>query len=466
LTLAGDVGGVGSRPSDAEVVGNGRPRRFASALAAIVVIGILARILFVMGWTWGVPLHGDPLFFQQTAAQIAHGNGYVDRFLGKGPLVPTAEHPPAFSLVLATLDVVRIRSVDAHRIALAFISAGGVLAVGLLGRRLAGPGVGLLAAGVAAVDPFWVQQGGFLMSESVYLVIIPTMLLFALRCIDRPNRWDFVVLGVLIAIAALTRSDAVGFVVLLGAPTLVFAASRWKDRLVFGMALLAGVALLMGPWLVRNDAEMGALTLSTNGGDTLSGSYCPDTFSPKSPDYGAFSQDCQLGDAAVYLKYGRPPNHTRQWTELTLTDALGSTGTDYARGHLTDLPGVALAREGRVWGVYAPGTQLEFDVLEDGNGARGPKQVGQIMNWVLLPLALVGAIQIARRSRRRLIIVAVPILVVAINAAVFYGGTRIRVAAEPSIAVLASIGSLWVIERMRHRPSSEPKRQSERPSCP
>ena len=56
------------------------------------------------------------------------------------------------------------------------------------------------------------------MSESVYLVVIPTMLLFALRCIDRPKWWDFAILGVLIGIAALTRSEAVDFIILLGIP--------------------------------------------------------------------------------------------------------------------------------------------------------------------------------------------------------------------------------------------------------
>jgi 4-amino-4-deoxy-L-arabinose transferase-like glycosyltransferase len=457
-TVVGDAAVLAQdRPFDAKAAADGlTPRRFGLALAAMVAIGIVARLLFVFGWTWGVPIHGgDPLFFQQTAAQIAHGNGYVDRFLGQGPLVPTAEHPPAFSLVLAALDLVHIRSIDAHRAALAFISAGGVLAMGLFGRRLAGSGVGLLAAGIAALDPLWVQWGGYLMSESIYLVIVPTMLLFALRCIDRPNRWDFAVLGVLIGVATLTRSEAVDFVLLLGVPVVVFAAGRWRERGVLGLALLAGMALVIGPWLVRNDIEMGSLTLSTNGGLTLSGSYSPATLSPKSPEYGGFDNNNQFGLAAAIFTYGKPPGHASHWTERTLSDAMGKVATAYARQHLRDLPGVVLAREGRVWGVYAPGTQLDFDVGEDENGARGPKQVGQIMNWALLPFALAGAIQIAKRSRRRLIIVAVPILVVAINAALFYGSTRLRVAAEPSIAVLAALGALWVIERIRHGPSAE-----------
>jgi hypothetical protein len=98
---------------------------------------------------------------------------------------------------------------------------------------------------------------------------------------------------------------------------------------------------------------------------------------------------------------------------------------------------------------------LAFDVSEDGMGARGPKQLGQIMNWVLLPFACLGAFQLARRSRRRLAVVVVPIAVVAINAAVFYGSTRLRVAAEPSIDVLASIGAIWAGRRMMHRTTGE-----------
>jgi 4-amino-4-deoxy-L-arabinose transferase-like glycosyltransferase len=422
-----------------------------------VAIGIVARLLFVFGWTWGVPIHGgDPLFFQQTAAQIAHGNGYVGRFLGKGPLVPTAGHPPAFSFVLAALDLVHIRSIDAHRVALAFISAGGVLAMGLLGRRLAGPGVGLLAAGIAALDPLWVQWGGYIMSESIYLVVIPTMLLVALRCIDRPTRWNFATLGVLIGVATLTRSEAVDFVVLLGLVVVALAASRWRDRIVFGVVFLAGVTLIVGPWLIRNEVQMGAPMLSSDGGTTLSGSYAPTTFSPSNPDYGGFDNNAQFGLAVLIVKWERPPNHAKSWTERSLSGALSNDAKSYALNHLSDLPGVVLAREGRVWGVYAPSAQLNFDVGEDDNGARGPKQAGQILNWVLLLFAIVGGVQLARRSRRRFIVLAAPLVVVALNAALFYGSTRLRVAAEPSIAVLAAFGALWGIERIRHAPSAGP----------
>lgn len=437
--------------SDAGAPDVRRARWFGWALGGIVIVGVVARLLFIAGWTWGAPVHGDPLFFQQSAANIAHGNGYVDQLLGKGPLVPTAEHPPAFSFLLAGLDFVHVRSVDAHRVSLALISSLGVLAIGLLGRRLAGPGVGLLAAGIAAVDPLWLQWGGFIMSESLYLVVIPTMLLFALRCVDRPNRWDFLALGFLVGIAALTRSEAVDFVVVLGAAVLAMATGARRDRLVFAGLFVVGVSVFLVPWVVRNDIQMGSPTLSTNGGLTLSGSYSASTIAPSSPYYGGFDNNSQFGVAAIILKYEKPPDHAAHWTELTLGDALGSGATTYARAHLSDLPGAVLAREGRVWGVYAPGSELDFDTTEDGTGAAGPKQVEQILNWVLLPFAVLGGVLLARRSRRRLLIMLVPVAVVALNAAAFYGSTRLRLAAEPSIDVLAAIGALrlggWIGRR-------------------
>jgi hypothetical protein len=44
------------------------------------------------------------------------------------------------------------------------------------------------------------------------------------------------------------------------------------------MILLAGVVVVVGPWVVRNDIQLGALTLSTNSGSTWVGAYTHNTF--------------------------------------------------------------------------------------------------------------------------------------------------------------------------------------------
>lgn len=72
-------------------------------------------------------------------------------------LVATAGHPPVFPLLLAFFDLFRFRSVDSQRIVISVVASLGILLMGLLGRKVAGPVVGVTAAAIAAVDPLWFQ---------------------------------------------------------------------------------------------------------------------------------------------------------------------------------------------------------------------------------------------------------------------------------------------------------------------
>ncbi len=422
-------------------------RWFGPGLLALTIVGIALRIIYAVVWQDGKPLLGDPLFYQQTAVQLSKGHGYV--FVGHGTTTPTALHPPLFSIVLALLDIVGIKSADAHRVALAFVTSGGIVVMGFLGRRVLGPTTGLVAAGIAALGPLWIQPSGKVLSECIYLVLIPIVLLASLRCLDRPSYGRFAVVGLMIGLATLTRGEALTLVVLIGVPLVLFASRLWGARVRFGLVLLVGVMLIVGPWLVRNEIQMGGLTISTDSGTTLVGAYTPATFSPGSPLYGSFDQATQFGDAAVMSRYGQPPHHLKHWTELTLNNALGQIGTSYARRHLSDLPGVMLAREGRLWGVYDTGSELSYDLMSDGNGVRSVQLAGQYVNWVLLPLAAYGGIALYRRARRDLLIVLGPIAATGITAALTFGSTRYRALAEPSIALLAAVGAVVIVEYLR-----------------
>jgi Dolichyl-phosphate-mannose-protein mannosyltransferase len=422
------------------------PRWFGIGLLGLVILGIGMRVLFVVGWTHGMPLHGDPLFFQKVAASLADGNGYA--ILHSGRPVPTALHPPMFPLVLTVLDLVGIQTANAHRLALAVVSAGAIPIMGLLGHRLLSPAAGLVAAGIAAFGPLWVQPSGKVLSESLYLVVIPLVLLTALRCIDRPSPWRFLVVGLTIGIAALTRSEAVSLVVLLGIPLVLFVPRRWAERGKLGLLLLVGFALVVGPWVVRNDLQLGGFALSTNSGTTLVGAYTPATFNPNSPLYGSFSDAAEFGHSAA-VKRRRPPDHAKRWTERALSNALGKIGTTYARRHLSDLPGVVLAREGRLWGFYASGSELQFDLAQDGNGVRSFQVAGEYLNWILIPLAIVGGVILYRRHRLAFLIVLAPIVAAALNAALAFGSTRYRAVAEPSIALLAAVAIVVLAELLR-----------------
>jgi len=424
---------------------NSSNRSFNLILALTALLGLVVRIAFVTLATFP-RLANDAVYFRLTATNLVNGKGYSAPFpTHPNKLVATAAHPPLFPALLAVFDLLGFHSVDAQRLALAFVTCISVVVMGLLGRKVAGPTVGIVAAVIAAFDPVWLQPVGTLMSESIYLIIIPLMLLCALRCLERSSIGRFAILGVLIALAVLIRSEAIDFVVLLGLPLLVLAPLPWKTRSLLGLAFIGGLILVLGPWLIRNEVQVGGAVLSTQQGVTLAGSYCNDTFDPANATYGSFNGACADGSAGVIVIYEKPPDRRTGWTELALDRTLTSDSETFARRHLSQLPGVVLAREASTWGLGNHSFQL--DLAAAGGRNRTFEQLGWIAYWVLLPFVLVGAVILTKTSWRRFAIIAIPIVVVALNVAITYGSTRFRVAAEPSLAVLAATGVVAAAER-------------------
>ena len=444
LTPLGDKGTSGSASES----------WFTPSLLCVVVVGLIVRLGFAIS-VMSRSIPGDALFFHTTAANIADGKGYStleDYGPLHLPLAPTAEHPPIFPTLLAFFDLLGFRSIDSQRIVVSVVASLGIVIMGLLGRKVAGPVVGVAAAAIVAVDPLWFQSSGILMSESVYLVVIPSILLLALICLERPHRWRFGVLGIVIGIAILIRSEAVLLLVLLGVPLALLAAGPWRKRVLLGLCLAGGAALVLVPWLIRNEVQLGGFVFADDAGGTLAGSYNPHTFDPNNPAYGSFDVADSDDTIGYFVLYQRPPDGAKHWSERTLNNELTSVSTSFARSHWADLPGVVFAREAAAWGF--PDQRWEMSLAEGEGRVQLYEESGQIFYWIKLPFVLIGAVVLARTSRRAFAVIGAPIVVVALNAALFYGSTRMRVAAEPSLAVLAAIGVVaaadWVRDRRRN----------------
>src|SRR5262249_51999294 len=90
-----------------------------------------------------------------------------------------------------------------------------LLLIGLLGRRVGGPAVGLTAAAIAAVLPtIWVNDG-LVMSETITSVTVVGALLCAFWLWDHPTLWRAALLGAVCGVAALARAELILFVGLL-----------------------------------------------------------------------------------------------------------------------------------------------------------------------------------------------------------------------------------------------------------
>ncbi len=442
-----------SRPRSEPVASAASAAWFWPTLIATTVAGAAIRVAFAIS-QFSRPLPGDGQFYYETGKLIANGTGFESQsFTGTLHLIPTAQHPPVLPAVLAVLDLIGLQSVDTQRIVLSLIAAAAVPLMGLLGRKVSGAAVGLVAAGIAAVSPLWFQPSGILMSESLYLIAIPAMLLLALRCLERPSIWRFAALGASIGLAALIRSEALDFVVLVGVVVLALVLAPWRLRLVSGVALLVGVALVLTPWLVRNEIQLGGLALSDNIGSTFSGSYCPSALDSRQPDYGTWNFSCTVEAENAILKQ-RPPKGSSSWTEVTLNDRMVSDSLSYVRSHLSEMPGTIVAREQAMTDIGDLGYQLGYASAE---GRSQPlEELGIILDWLLVPFALVGSVLVARRNWRVLTVIAMPFVVVLANVAVFYGSTRMRVAAEPSLAVLGATGVVAAASWLRRAPKGTP----------
>ncbi len=428
------------------------PAWFRPALISLTIVGAVVRVAFAAN-RFGQMLPGDARFYYSTGSRLASGDGFVQFSTHPHVLFPTAQHPPVLPALLAVVNLVGLDSINQQRVVLSIIATAAVPLMALLGRRIAGPSVGVGAAAIAAISPLWFQPSGILMSEGIYLVLVPLGLLLAIDCIEQPRPWRFGVLGATIGLAALTRSEAIDFVLLLGVPVVLLISGSWKKRLSLGLVLLAGFVVVLVPWMVRNEFQLGGLALSDNIGGTLSGSYCPSTLNPKQADYGAWNFTCTVREVAKVQKE-KPPTGQPSWTEVTRDHRIISDTLSYFGSHLSEMPRVMVAREEAMLDIGDWSYQLQFAVDEGRD--RTAEEIGMALDWLLVPFGVYGAVQLARYRTKAFIVIIMPVVVVLANVAFFYGSTRMRVAAEPSLVVLGVIGLLEVISKMRRRPSSMP----------
>jgi 4-amino-4-deoxy-L-arabinose transferase-like glycosyltransferase len=406
-----------------------RPR-FGTALALIAAVGLAARLLYALVVMHDVPVGGDGLEFHILANQLASGDGYIQPLIVSPAHVATADKPPLYPLLLAVPSLLGLKTVAAHRVGSCLMGAVLVVGVGLLGRRVGGQRVGLLAAAVAAVYPLLVVLDGSLRSESLYAPLIAWLLLAAYRLVDRPGARRAVAFGAVLGLAALTRSEAL----LLGVLLLVMAVKRLPSGVRLRPTALAALValLLVAPWAIRNWSEFGHPLLSTNEGSLVYGANC----------HAAYYSG-QIGTWPCYPRL----DSTLGRDEAEVSSELRSTGLRYARDHAGRLPGVAGVRLLRTFDLWSPNSATR---LEAGIGDRdlSTYRIGVAAYYLLAPLAIAGALILRRRGEPLGFLLA-PLALVVVVAILGYGTPRFRVPAEISIVVLAAVAVDAVVRARR-----------------
>jgi 4-amino-4-deoxy-L-arabinose transferase-like glycosyltransferase len=390
---------------------------FRLALLGIVAVGVVIRVVYTLVESpWPPPGLDDEFYFSALPRLLADGHGFVAPFklYFDHVTVATAEHPPFYSVVLAVPALVGLDSPDAQRLAGSVFGAVTIVALGLLGRRLAGERAGLLAAGIGAVYPTLIAADGALMSETLYGTLVALSLLAAYRLLDEPSAGRAVVLGAVCALAALTRGEALLLLPLVLIPVVWGRhGGAWRPAVV----ALVAFAVVLAPWTVRNWIVFDRpVAIATNSGTAVAGANCAETYA-SGDRLGGWYPPC--------IKEHPGENEAEHHA-----DAL-KDGVRYARDHSGRLPVVLAARFGRVWSVYKP------FAIPEGRSVRVQK-LGVLMFFVLAPLAAAGVFLLRRRGEVTWILV-VPFIIVALTALTTYGNLRFREPAEICTVVLAAV---------------------------
>ena len=442
------------------------PRRtnFTVGIIIIAVVALGIRVAWVLVARRNFELHGDDFFYHWQANALADGKGFLNPYTWKalGRIEPSGAHPPLYSLYLSVFSWFGFTTPLAHRLASCLLGMAAVVVVGLVGRRIAGDRAGLIAAAIAAVYPqLWINDG-MLVSESMYILVIAATLLFAYRLWASRSWVDAALLGGAIGLCCLTRPEAIILVPLIGIPFLFSRRERFGHRLRT-VVVIGGLCLVViAPWWIRNLTEFRNPTfLATGNGVVLQVSNCDGTYSGQflgywdikcltadAPPEDAQQREILRGTGVPGLAYlhARDP---RDDSELDVSAR--EVAFDYIGDHLSRVPVVVAARVGRIWGVFRPQQEVNFDILFERRG-KWSSWAGASMYYALLPFA-VYALVIMRKRRVPISPMIAMFAMVTVTVAIAMGITRYRVGADVALAILGGVAVDGLIRRVRRTPT-------------
>lgn len=344
--------------------------------------------------------------------------------------MPTAYHPPLFPALLAIPSKLGLSSYGEHRAVGCAMGAATVGVVGLAGRRIAGDRLGLAAAALAAVYLPLIANESVLMSESLYGLTIAATILAAVWLREAPSPRRAAVLGAAIGLAALTRAEALALVVLL----VPFALRRAPGvRLKIAGAAVLATAVVVAPWCIRNTLEFDRpVGVSTGDGGVLAGA------NNRAAYHGAQAGAWNLGGLAL-------PRTARadRFDDAALSARLRRKGLDYAGDHAGRLVPVVALRVLRTWTVWPldPSEKVTYNAFVSGRD-RTAEWATLVMGWLVMALAIAGAVALRRRGVALAPLVA-PLALVTLVSALFFGDVRFREAADVSLVLLAAAALPW-----------------------
>jgi 4-amino-4-deoxy-L-arabinose transferase-like glycosyltransferase len=235
-------------------------RTYSLDIAVVTVLALAARL------PWALIVHAGPssdsLFYYLGAKSIAAGHGY--EILHH----PTAFFPVGWPAFLGGLFLITESSFIVVKAAALVLWMLTTAFVYLLGRRLGGRSVGLVAGGLVAVAPTMTVYVMRAASEHLFIPLLLAVCLLVVTADGRtPSMRRAALAGVFLGLAILVRSTGILLPLVIPLWLLLRRPARESWRAAVTMSVVS--VLVLTPWVARNAVVMHTVGLSTNGGYTI-----------------------------------------------------------------------------------------------------------------------------------------------------------------------------------------------------
>ncbi|MES1246185.1 MAG: glycosyltransferase family 39 protein [Actinomycetota bacterium] len=362
------------------------------------------------------------------ATNFAHGQGF-----GFLPGQPSADTQPLYGWFLIPIEWIfggNWLAIGLTQIAVAAITA---IIVYDIGRRFLAPRWAVVAAGIATLQPYLIWHDVHINREILDQLCAALLVLLTLVVVERPRWWLALLLGVDTGLALLGNTRLV-FIPLL---CVVYLLARRVPLLPVAL-VLAGAAIAVTPWLVRNKTEVGCWAITTDGRAFWKANN-PQTYhllsthqwidnvardSPRPPHPGYLTPD---EARAVYIDPARKHKllHPDECLEMTFYENLAF---DYLEHHPGAKLKLAALSEDLFWSPQVIETSA-------GTGGAARTIVEPAWMWTLYALAAVGLFLVPR------VFLWLALAIFAYQsfwAALFVGATRYRINFDFLLALFAA----------------------------
>lgn len=403
-------------------------RSWSGVLALIGVGALLLRIIYLFELRhtpfFSVVI-GDGQQYDSWAQQIAGGQWIGSEVFYQTPLYP---------YFLGVIFKLAGHDLFAVRVTQAVLGSLSCVLIGLAGRRFFNQRAGVIAAVLLAVYPPAIFFDGLIQKSSLDLFLMTLLLVILGAVYQRPNWKTLLAAGIVIGALTLNRENArVLYPIIIIWLLTCFKQTRFKERIIWGGVLTAGVLLVLLPVGLRNYHVGGEFLISTSqlGPNLYIGNHAgaAGSYEPLVPDHGnaAFERAdaTRLAEEALARKLS-PAEVSDYWVRQSLA---------YIRGQPADWLWLLGRKLLLTFSAREIVDTESIEAYSDYSHTLG------LLFWlsfgIILPLGVFG-VWITRKEWRRLWILYAMLLGLALSVAIFYVVARYRFPIVPIVTLFAA----------------------------